>query len=110
MVTADLAVALPVLVFILGLALAAQTITAALVRAHDGAAEAARAAARGDDRAARSYASQLGPAGSTLAIEPGSTTTRATVRFTARPLGGLLGGFTFTESAVAATEPASGSP
>jgi hypothetical protein len=61
MVTAELAMALPVLIIVLAAGLAAVTVVGQRVRAEDAAREAARAAARGDTAAAHRLVSQVAP-------------------------------------------------
>ncbi len=109
MVTAELAACLPVLVLVLGVALTAVSVTAARVRLQDAARETARAAARGDGAAARALGRDAAP-GAQVAVSVGNSDTTAVVRATLHPLGDWLPAITITERAVAATEPASGSP
>ena len=64
MVTAELAMALPVLIIVLAAGLATVTVVGQRVRAEDAAREAARAAARGDTVAAHRLVSQVAPGAS----------------------------------------------
>lgn len=106
MVTAELAVCLPVLMVILAVALGAVSMVDARVRAQDAASVAARAAARGDSAEARHLFDQTAPAGATLELEVRSDDVVATVRTVVRPAGGRLGSYSVTERVVAALEPA----
>ncbi|MBV9592375.1 MAG: pilus assembly protein, partial [Actinobacteria bacterium] len=67
MATVELAAALPALVLVIALGIAALTAVVDEQRVQDAAAEAARAAARGDDPAARRLADRLAP-GSRLTL------------------------------------------
>jgi Flp pilus assembly protein TadG len=109
MVTAELAACLPVLVLILAVALTAVSAVGARVRLQDAAREAARAAARGDDAAARRLAAQAAP-GSRLTLTAESGDVLAVVRAQVHPLGRWLPAFSITERAVAAVEPTGASP
>lgn len=109
MVTAELAACLPVLVLVLGVALAAVSVVAARVRLQDAAREAARAAARGDSSAAAALARQAAP-GAHVDVSAAGSQTVAVVRATVHPLGGWLPSLTVTERSVAATEPTGNSP
>ncbi|MBV9832465.1 MAG: pilus assembly protein [Marmoricola sp.] len=108
-VTAETAVALPVLVlFTVAMAwLVCVGITQ--VRAIDAAREVARAAARSDSAGrAVSLGRQVAPPGSQVSVQRGGDTVVATVRSPVRAPGGLLGGFAavhVTGRAVAAQEP-----
>lgn len=104
MVTAELAACLPVLILVLGVALAAVSVVSARVRVQDAAREAARACARGDQVAARRLTERVAP-GATLSTARAGDDVVATVRLTTRPLGGLLPSFTVEGQAVAAAEP-----
>lgn len=104
MVTAELAACLPVLILVLGAALGAVSVVSAQVRVQDAAREAARAAARGDPSAVRRLVEQAAP-GARVAMGRAGQDIAATVRFTVRPLGGLLPAFTVSGRAVAAAEP-----
>lgn len=104
MVTAELAACLPVLVLVLGIALAAVAVVAAHVRVLDAAREAARAAGRGDVAAARRLVGEAAP-GAHLQLAVGAATVRAVVEKQVRPLGGWLPAITVREQAVAEVEP-----
>jgi hypothetical protein len=72
MVTAELAVAVPVVVVVLALGLAAIRVGVDQVRCVDAARLAARALARGDSEAsARAVASTAGPPGAVVAVSSG---------------------------------------
>jgi Flp pilus assembly protein TadG len=104
-VTAELAVCLPVLVLLLAVALSAVTVSAARIRAADGAREAARALARGDRALAARAVGRLVPgARLSTAVADGEVT--ATVQLLVHPLASWLPSVTVTERAVAAAEPA----
>jgi hypothetical protein len=109
MVTAELAACLPVLVLVLAVALTAVSAVGARVRLEDAAREAARAAARGDQLAARRLASQAAP-GSRLTLTSGPGGVLAIVRARVHPLGGVLPDISITARAVAALEPTGASP
>jgi hypothetical protein len=109
MVTAELAACLPVLMVVLAVALTAVDAVSLRTRLHDAAAEAARAAARGDDAAARRLVAQAAP-GACLAITHRSGVVVAVVTRQVRAFGGWLPSMTATERAVAAIEPRGGSP
>jgi hypothetical protein len=89
------------LVVVLALYLAGLTALAIQVRCVDAAREAARLAARGDDRAAAEMARTVGPAGAGLEVRRGDG--RVAARVVARAP--LLPGITITAEAVAAIEP-----
>lgn len=104
MVTAELAACLPVLVLVLAVALSAVTVVAERVRLQDAAREAARAAARGDDDAARQLARQEAPGARIALTSDGDEVSAVAVRRV--PLfGGLLPAVTVSAGAVAAAEP-----
>jgi hypothetical protein len=91
------------LVVVLVLCLAGLTAMAMQVRCVDAAREAARLAARGDERAASEAARMVGPAGAGLEVRRGDG--RVTARVTASSP--LLPGITIAAEAVAAAEPGS---
>jgi hypothetical protein len=91
------------LVVVLVLCLAGLTAMAMQVRCVDAAREAARLAARGDERAASEAARMVGPAGAGLEMRRGDGGVIA--RVTARSP--LLPGITIAAEAVAAAEPGS---
>jgi Flp pilus assembly protein TadG len=103
MVTAELAMALPVLIMVLAAALGAVTVVGQRVRAEDAAREAARAAARGDTAAARRLVTQVAP-GATVSLFRSDDRTTARVSIVVRPLGAWPA-VTVDGTAVAATEP-----
>jgi Flp pilus assembly protein TadG len=103
MVTAELAVALPVLILVLAAGLAAVTVVGQHVRAEDAAREAARAAARGDMAAAQRLVRQVAPGASVSMSRSGDQTT-ARVSMVVHPLGAWPA-LTVDATAVAATEP-----
>ncbi len=120
MVTAELATALPVLVLLAFVAVAAVGVGQARVRCADAAREAARAIARGDPdaaprlvRAVAGHGASVLNTGSGSASKSASEDTTVTVRLRLRPVS-WLPPVTITETAVAATEPtgasAQGSP
>jgi Flp pilus assembly protein TadG len=104
MVTAELAVCLPVLVLLLAVAVSATTVAAARVRAQDAAREVARAAARGDAPAGRRLAAALAP-GAAVGVEQTDGDVVATVRLVVHPFASWLPAITLDERAVAAAEP-----
>jgi Flp pilus assembly protein TadG len=78
--TAELAVALPALVLVLGVALAAVVLGLDQVRCVDAARVAARSVARGDDLAtARTRAGAAAPPGAQVVIETSAGTVRVSV-------------------------------
>lgn len=103
-VTAELAVALPVLSLLTTVAIAAVGVAGARVRAQDAAREAARSAARGDAVRAASVARKIDPrAQLVLGVHDDTVTAEVTLRV--HPLGTALGAVTIGERAVAALEP-----
>jgi Flp pilus assembly protein TadG len=105
-VTAETALALPALVFVLALALWAVHVVSAQLRCVDAARDAARAVARGDVVAtARSLAARAAPAGAEVSIAVGSDSVYVVVR--ARLPGAVpaLPGWTVTARAAAELEP-----
>ncbi len=110
MVTAEIAVAMPVLVVMLAAALTAVSVIGGQMRCVDAAREAARALARGDSMSsARSLALAAGPRGAKLTATVEETQVRADVRSRIDPVG-LLPAFTVSAEAVASPEPGSGEP
>lgn len=114
MVTAELAVCLPVLVLLLAVALSAVSVAGLRVRLQDAAREAARAAARGDEAAGRQLAQEYAP-GVTVTITAAGDEVTAVAQVRAHLLAHWLPAVTVTEQAVAAREPdpaapASGAP
>lgn len=102
-VTAELAVALPVLVMLLLAGLTSVNAVATQMRCVDAAREAARAQARGESGAAAGE--RTAPAGATVTVSGDGDTVRATVIAITYPLGDRLPGFTVRAEAVAAVEP-----
>jgi hypothetical protein len=90
MVTAETAVVLPVLLFVLGGAVAAVVVVGAQLRCVDAAREAARAAARGEPTAVvTEMAAEAGPDGATTEFGGDGDTVQVTVSATVSPLGPL---------------------
>lgn len=111
MVTAEIAVAMPVLMVLLAVGLTAVTVIAAQMRCVDAAREAARALARGDSiSAARSLASAAGPRGAALTTSTAGDRVETTVRARVATVGGLFPAFSVHAEAVALREPAAESP
>lgn len=102
-VTAELAVALPVLVLFLLAGLTSVNAVATQMRCVDAAREAARAQARGEPGAAAGE--RVAPTGASVAVSADGDTVRATVVAITHPLGDRLPGFTVRAEAVAAAEP-----
>ncbi|HZB48304.1 MAG TPA: TadE family type IV pilus minor pilin [Mycobacteriales bacterium] len=108
MATAELAVALPVLVVLVAAAMTAISVLAAQLRCVDAAREAARAAARGESTAVvRSLAQRSGPDGSEVQVAAGDREVQVTVSAVADPVGGLLPSIDVHATAVALREPES---
>lgn len=114
MATAETAVVLPVLVFVLGASVFLLTALSAQLRCTDAAALAARAAARGDDPAVvASTGRRAGPSGAAVQVVTGADQVEVQVRAQVRPFGGVLarlGSVTVTGRAVAAREDQVGTP
>ncbi len=108
MATAELAMALPVLVLVLAGVLSAVSVGAARVRMEDAAREAARAAAR-DDPAAAARALAVAPGGRVRVSRTGSQVT-ATVSASVPLLPGLGPAVTVSAAATAQHEPDPGAP
>ena len=104
MVTAELAAALPILMILVGVALAAVSVAGQRVRTADAAREAARAAARGDSVAARRLAAEAAPSAAVTISRSGDRVV-AQVRLALHPMGGWLPAVQIVERAVAAAEP-----
>lgn len=94
MVTAELAAAIPALIFVLLVAVNAVMIGINQVRCVDAARVAARAAARGDSASAvHQVGARAGPAGSTVAVTGGGAEVTVTVTAPVPgPFGWLVGG------------------
>jgi hypothetical protein len=106
-VTAELAVALPVLMLLFLAGLTSVDAVAVKMRCVDAAREAARAQARGE--AGVEAGGRAAPDGAGVSVSVDGDTVRATVRTVVRPLGNRLPGFVIEAYAVAAVEP-SGAP
>jgi Flp pilus assembly protein TadG len=90
MVTAETAVVLPVLLFVLAGAVAAVVVVGAQLRCVDAAREATRAAARGEPAAVVArVAADAGPDGAVSEVSETGETVRVTVSVTVSPLGPL---------------------
>jgi Flp pilus assembly protein TadG len=109
MVTAELAVCLPVLVLILAAALSAVQVTSNRIRVQDAAREAARALARGDRAHAQSLARADAP-GVEIASSTEGEDVVVTARLRVHLLANWLPAVTVSGRAVAALEPRAGSP
>lgn len=101
--TAELAVALPVLLLLLLAGLTAVSAVATKLRCVDAAREAARAEARGE--AGVSAGERVAPAGAVITINAEGDVVRATVRTVVHPLGRRLPGMPVEAYTVAAREP-----
>lgn len=108
MATAELAVALPVLMLLVLTAVYAVQVAGTRVRCLDAAREVARAAARGDSAAAGTVRAAL--PGSSVALRRSSLTVTAVVTIRLRPLGAGLPAVTVSERVTARTEPGAGWP
>jgi Flp pilus assembly protein TadG len=102
-VTAELAVALPVLLLLLLAGLTSVNAVATKMRCVDAAREAARAEARGEPGVATGE--RAAPDGAVVTVDGQGDVVRAAVRTVVRPLGGRLPGFPVEAYAVAAREP-----
>ncbi|MCW2541609.1 MAG: hypothetical protein JWN95_3334 [Frankiales bacterium] len=110
MATVELAAAIPALVIVVLVCVAAVSVAQLRVRCADAAREAARAVARGDPGAASRLATAA--AGRSVRIvtsAPDTETARVTATIRLRPVP-WLGAFDLTESAVVATEPVAAAP
>ena len=88
MVTAETAVVLPVLLFVLAGAVAAVTVVGAQLRCVDAAREGARAAARGEDAATvRALALRVAPEGMAVAVTQDGENLRVGISGRIAPLG-----------------------
>jgi hypothetical protein len=107
MVTAEAALALPVLVLVLAGAVAAVAVLGAQLRCVDAAREGVLAAARGEDGATvRSLVEGIAPDGSRVRVEPsGPERVAVTVTSEVSPLGGVPWSVRLHASAVARPEP-----
>ena len=104
MVTAEAAVVLPTLLFLLALALLTISTLGAKLQVLDASREAARVAARGDSEAdAIRAGTRLAPGGATVRLRDRSHWVEADVSAQVRPFG-LLPGFTVTATTLAERE------
>ncbi len=107
MATAEIAVAIPAVVLLLGGLIAVLAAVAAQLRCVDAAREGARAAARGDPASAViAIAQQAAPDGAAVSVATNGETVTVTVQAPTRPIGGLVGTYTVTASATGRMEPA----
>jgi Flp pilus assembly protein TadG len=110
MATVELAAAIPALVIMVLVCVAAISVAQLRVRCADAAREAARAVARGDPAAApRLAAAAAGRSARIATSASDALQTRVTVTIQLRPVS-WLGAFELTESAVVATEPDTAGP
>lgn len=109
MVTAETAVVLPVLLFVLACAVAVVTVLGAQLRCLDAAREGARAAARGEpDGAISRLVDQLAPDGAVARVSADGDAVRVTVTVRVAPAGALPFAVTLSGSALAIREPGGG--
>ena len=108
MVTAETAVVLPVLLFVLAAAVAVVALLGAQLRCVDAAREGARAAARGEpDAAVTRLVDRLAPDGAVVAVSADGDEVRVTVTVHVAPLGPLPAALPLSGTAVAVREPGS---
>ena len=106
MVTAETAVVLPVLLFVLAGAVAAVTVVGAQLRCVDAAREGARAAARGEDTSlVTTLAGRAAPDGAATTVAVAGATVTVTVTAQVAPLGPVPLRVPVSASAVAQREP-----
>jgi Flp pilus assembly protein TadG len=106
MVTAETAVVLPVLLFVLACAVAVVTVLGAQLRCVDAAREGARAAARGEpDAVVDRLVDQLAPDGAVARVTGAGDAVRVTVTVRVTPAGALPFAVTLSGAAVAVREP-----
>jgi len=106
MATAEIAVAIPAVVLLLGGLIAVIGAVAAQLRCIDAAREGARAAARGDPGSAVvAIARQAAPDGASVTIVGDGDTVTVTVTASTRPVGGMVGSYTVSASATGRMEP-----
>jgi len=106
MVTAETAVVLPVLVFVLAAALAAVSVVTAQLRCTDAAREGARAAARGESEGAiAQIVASSAPEGSAVSVSEEGDTVTVEVSAAVALFPGLGPAMTVSDSATAALEP-----
>lgn len=107
MVTAELAVAIPVVVFVLTFCAAGIAAGIDQIRCIDGARAAARSVARGDPVAeSRRLALSAAPAGATVGIEVDASQARVWVTARAGGIGGLIPGWVLRAEATGPLEAA----
>jgi Flp pilus assembly protein TadG len=107
MVTAETAVVLPVLLFVLAGALAAMTVVGAQLRCVDAVREGARAAARGEDVATvRTLVLRAAPDGVTVSVTQAGGDVRVGVAGRIAPLGPIALDVAVSAEATARLEPA----
>jgi hypothetical protein len=99
-------VALPALILLTMVAVAAVAAVLVKLQCVDAAREAARTAARGEPGTAAG--ARVAPSGAAISLSVDGESVRATVRVIVRPLGGRLPGFAVSATAVAAVEPGVG--
>lgn len=108
MVTAETAVVLPVLLFVLAAAVAVVTVLGAQLRCVDAAREGARAAARGEpDTVVTRLVGRLAPDGAVTRVTGDAGEVRVAVSVRLAPVGVLPFEVTVSGAAVAVREPAS---
>lgn len=106
MVTAETAVVLPVLLFVLACAVAVVTLLGAQLRCVDAAREGARAAARGEtDAAVVHVVGELAPDGAVARVTGEGDAVRVTVTVRVVPVGAVPFAVTLSGAAVAIREP-----
>nr|WP_183321769.1 TadE family type IV pilus minor pilin [Flexivirga oryzae] len=112
MVTAELAAAIPALIFVLLVAVNAVMIGIDQVRCVDAARAAARAAARGDSaQAVQEVGARAGPSGSAVSVAAGGAMVTVTVSAPVPgPFGWLVGGQPLRASATTPVEDADPAP
>jgi len=109
MVTAETAVVLPVLLFVLAGAVAAVVVVGAQLRCVDAAREGARAAARGEPAAVvTELAAGAGPDGATTELGGAQDTVRVTVSAIVSPLGPIPWHVRVSATATGLREPGAG--
>lgn len=109
MVTAETAVVLPVLVFVLAAAVAAVIVVGSQLRCVDAAREGARAAARGEPVAVvTELAGRAAPDGARTSVTTTADTVSVTVTASVQPLGPLPWRLQVHASASAVVEPGAG--
>ena len=108
MVTAETAVVLPVLLFVLAAAVSVVTLLGAQLRCVDAARVGARAAARGEpDAAVGRLVDRLAPDGAVVGVSADGDEVRVTVTVHVAPLGPLPFSLPLSGTAVAVREPGS---